>query len=678
MNLGSFFDIDNPTAVHDVQFSFAASWAQGAQGLFWVLLGVVVLAIIAMAIYTVMHARGALAIRIVLAVLRSAALAMLFLMLAEPVLKLTFTSESLPFVYFIFDGTESMEIRDEYSPEEKEALAEATGADAKSTETPSRIDYINSLLAKEDNVFSQINARSRSKFFVFDGSTTSQLRPIPTDENDTQNLTTVGRVTAIGSVFNDALRQVGSGRLAGVVMVSDFAHNSGPAPLGLEANSPAGRLEAPIYTVGIGATEVVDLSVAIQTDPKMKKAERTTVTAKITQSGMQGQEVEVHAWAAPLDGVSREPIEIGTSTVKLDGPVAVSEFSFTPKDSGRFEFFLEVAPQAAEAIAENNRVSREVNIIDDYLRLMYVAHEPDWEWRFVKEVFHRDKLIGMDGFRTYLASSDPRVREDNVLFLPTLAPPRNEFFSKDVIFLGDMPGPDSGYAGAVLSNRFCEMTREYVSKFGGGLVVLAGPTFGPRELANSALADMLPVVLDPDAKLIDDQEFKPRLTADAEGYSFMQLGADEQETTKAWDNLGELPWYQPVKAKHELGIVLAEHPTDMCADGKTPQPIIAIRKFGAGEVVYIAQNEMWRLRRRYGEKYYRTFWSQLIYRLGMSHALGSEKRFVARTDLQQYQPEDQVSLSVEAYDENFDPLTAEKLGGQSIEATLTSPGNSGQ
>ena len=60
----------------------------------------------------------------------------------------------------------------------------------------------------------------------------------------------------------------------------------------------------------------------------------------------------------------------------------------------------------------------------------------------------------------------------SVVIVPTLTLPRNEFFAYDVIFLGDMPA-------ATLSTRFCEMTKEFVGKFGGGLVVLAGPRFGP-------------------------------------------------------------------------------------------------------------------------------------------------------------------------------------------------------
>src|SRR5262249_48194011 len=318
------------------------------------------------------------------------------------------------------------------------------------------------------------------------------------------------------------------------------------------------------------------------------------------------------------------PINIGQRTILLKNPEETIELPFTPDEAGRYEFAAASEPLAGEVVSQNNQSVRQINIIDDYLRLMYVAYEPTWEWRFVKEVFHRDKLVGMEGFRTFLSSSDPRVRESNTLFLPTLTPKRSDFFASDVLFLDDMPR-------SALTDRFCEMTKEYVGTLGGGLVVIAGPRFGPRELYQTPLASMLPVIIDPDAELRtapDQPEYRPRLTPHAARYPFMQLGADGTENTKAWDNLGKLPWYQSVAMIDPQGEVLLEHPTDRCHDGQTPQPLVAIRKYGKGEVVYLGFNEMWRLRRRYGEKYYRQFWSQLIYRLGMSHALGAEKRFV--------------------------------------------------
>ncbi len=207
--------------------------------------------------------------------------------------------------------------------------------------------------------------------------------------------------------------------------------------------------------------------------------------------------------------------------------------------------------------------------------------------------------------------------------------------------------------------------------------MIAGPRFGPRELAQSPIADMLPVLIDPQGELRDQAEFRLKLSPYAAQHQFMQLGNGEAENARAWDNLGPLPWYQPVAAKHPDAQVLAEHPTDKCADGRTPQPLIAIRKYGKGEVVYLGFNESWRLRRQYGEKYYRQFWSQLIYRLGMSHALGADKRFVARLDQPQYRAEDKVTLTVEAYDENYEPLAEEGLPERGLVGELMVPGQSG-
>jgi hypothetical protein len=120
--------------------------------------------------------------------------------------------------------------------------------------------------------------------------------------------------------------------------------------------------------------------------------------------------------------------------------------------------------------------------------------------------------------------------------------------------------------------------------------------------------------------------------------------------------------------------VLAVHPNDTCSDGRTPQPLIAIRRFGRGEVVYVGFNETWRLRRKYGERYYRQFWGQMIHRLGLSHALGSQKRFVVRTDAQKYESDDTAVVTVEAYDTNFEPLAEDSLPDRAIVGRLLRPG----
>lgn len=683
---------ETTSRIDDAQVSLGAAWAQAPEAPVWLFLGSVGLLAIAIFFYLALQDRGSVGVRLTLGILRGLALVLVFITLADPILRVTRSSDHEPLVYVLIDGTDSMAIEDQLPDDERSKLDAAVGgAPAKgvpnqpnSRAVASRMDYVKALLARpENNALARMiqEKNYRLEIFLFDGNNTNQLRKLAAGSGQSfdpsklaDQLTTTGQVTALGTILTDLGRQYHSGNLAGVILISDFANNAGPAPNGGAYLSPAKQLGVPIYAVGVGARQASDVAAFVQPPPKMKKAEKDQITVKVTQTGSTGQTATVRLYGRRLERSATEgpgePFLIGEQRVTFRSNVEYVRFDYTPLDAGRLELIAKVDPLPGETVEENNQSIREVNVIDDYLRLMYVAYEPNWEWRFIKEVFHRDKLVGMRGFRTFLRSSDPKVRQTNALFLPALTPKRSDFFANDVIFLGDMPARD-------LSPRFCDMTKEFVSKFGGSLVVMAGPRFGPGEIANTSLKDMLPVVVDPNLRIRDQREFSLDIGPLAGDYGFMRLGdaTSRQEIEQEWrKHLGPLAWYQPVKRLTADGTALASHPTDLCEDGKTPQPIVAIKRYGAGEVVYIGFDETWRLRRKFGEQYYRQFWSQLIYRLGMSHALGSQKRFVVRTDRQQYQAEDTVTLSVEAYDSDFEPLREDKIPGGTLTATLARPG----
>jgi hypothetical protein len=684
--LGWLLGMARVSGVDEIDFALAAPWVQ--QNVFWLCLAIVALLGLSVVFYRRFHTRGSTRTRTVLGVSRGLLLALVLLTLAAPVLRVTLTSVRPPTLFLIFDGTDSMDIEDQWTEEQRRRLLTSVGMTSLTMGDgvpATRSDFLRALIERDPaNVLGRLQQENgaRLEAFVFDGHATSHLRRLPLDGSNkelprklwSEQLTTTGQVTALGAVLNDVREQSGTANLAGVIVFSDFAHNAGPSAVGVNGQSPSRAAGVPIHTVGLGALESLDVAIELQTDLKMKKAERSTILAKIRHTGLQDRPAQVKLIARRLSGgesaTGSEETVIGEAKVTLATSVETAEFPFTPRESGLFEFVATVDPLDGEVVTENNVTRRQVNIIDDYLRLMYVAYEPDWEWRFVKEVFHRDKLVGMDGFRTFLGSSDPRVRESNPLFLETLTPIRSEFFQQDVLFLGDMPQ-------SAITTRFSEMVKEFVGKLGGGLVVLAGPRFGPRELRGTPLADLLPVVLDPNASLRDERPFRPRRTPHAGAYSFMRLGDSAAENEKAWNNLGEIPWYQPVAALNDQAVVLAEHPVDTLSDGTTPQPLIAARQYGRGEVVYLAFNEIWRLRRQYGEQYYRQFWSQMIYRLGMSHALGAAKRFVPRVDRQVFRVEDLVTLTVEAYNEEYEPLTDDDLPEGGLTAELLAPGGDG-
>ena len=672
-------------SIRDLRLSPAAPWAQRFPLL--IVAGCLLAAAVGVWFYTRRQPIKRRGLAYVFAFVRSALLCLVLLFLAEPTLELRVSTHPKPWLWLLFDGSASMAIEDAadgdappnaaaQASSTKPVAATSTTADlAPAVEPPRkpRLEKVKDVLRAADrNVIDRLNKSYRVRAFLFDRP--GEVRPLQraAEERDrdapldpkrlAEQLTAEGQVTALGDAFNDLRERYAAQRPAGVVVFSDFNKNAGLPPV-----EAASRLGVPLYCVGVGPASAVDAAVDLQAPLLMKKGEQSELRVTVRREGIAGADVVVRLSAQRL-GTNEPPKSLGERTVSGSEAVVELPFPYAPDEIGRFEFTVEADPQPGETIVDNNRAQREVNVRDDFLHLTFVDYEPNWEWRFIKEVFHRDRLVGLRGFRTFLRSADPKVRQTNELFLPSLTPPRGEFFVNDVIFLGDMPATS-------LSTRYCEMLKEFVDKFGGGLVIVSGPNFGPGELASTPLADLLPVRVIPGGELIDAGEhpFIPRLTDAAAEFDFMQLSADPLENRGLWSRLGPLSWFQPVAGVHDLARVLLEHPTAKCGDGRTPQPLIAIRRYGKGEVVYLAMNETWRLRREYGETYYRKFWGQMIHRLGLSHALGSQKRFVVRTDRRQYQSGERVTVAVEAYDQNYEPLTTAKLPGPQLTGELIAP-----
>ena len=665
--IGRLLGYEDVTQIEGWRPSFGAAWAHASPLL--LVLGLLGIGGLSAWFYLRMQPRGRTTQRIVLTVLRAIALAALLLILTDPILEITLIRHPQPTLWVGLDGSESMAIADELPTEQRQAIEKNVNWTRRPEGTsepslaPTRADYIRSLLsASQSTWLQQLEDQFRVKTFVI-----SSERGVDTLDADSslspaqrlQAWSPMGHVTALGDSLEELARRQAGDNLAGVILFSDFDQNAGGPPI-----SAARRLGVPVFTVGVGPESAVDLAVDLSAPPTMKKAEGSTLVATVRQRELDNTQVTVRvlAVAPAVPGSSDRPQQlVGERSLTLTAAAQTVEFPYNPDQTGRFTFVAEVEPIAGETITQNNRSERDVRIIDDFLRLLYVEYEPTWEWRFVKEVFHRDKLVGQRGFRTFLRSADPVVRETNELFVSSLTLPRSEFFEADVIFLGDLPA-------SALSTRFCEMTKEFVEQFGGGLVVLGGPRFGPGQLAETPLADLLPVVVDRDGRRRDDRDFRLQLTPLAGQYDFMRLGRTETESLRAWNNLGKLPWYQPVLRVDPRATVVAEHPTDLCRDGKSKQPLIAVRPYGRGEVVYLGFSEMWRLRRLHGEEYYRQFWGQLIHRLGLSHALGDQKRFVVRTDRQQYRNGDDAVITVEAYDKDFQPLQDADVPDRRLEA----------
>jgi hypothetical protein len=652
---GRWMGLDGQTSVSDARVAFSSSWAQLSP---WLVVAFCTAALIgSWWFYNRTQHTASRSATALLAIMRGMLFVVLIVILAAPAVVVEVLRKPKPTVCLLFDASQSMALEDELT------------TDARSTGL-SRASRVAQLRALLDDPRVRLIDRLRERFELrsmrFDGP--DSLRSVTGRANNERQDGAVrvgesyvadGSSTSIGSALEDLAQNRSSNVDAAVVVFSDFDQNAGP-----DAIATAQRLGIPVYTVGLGPVSATDLTVDISAPSMVRKGQRATVSVVLKQQALDGQATTVTVRASRRDSIRADTsLVIGERQVKLDLPSQSIDVAFAPPETGRWLLTAEATVLPTEALGDNNTAESDVTVIDEAVRVTYVDYEPNWEWRHLKELFERDSLVGPQGFRTYLRSSDPKVRQGSELFLSTITPPRREFFASDVVIVGDVPA-------AMLSKRFCDRTRELVGAFGGVLIVLAGPRYGLSELFDSGLADMLPVVVDPDTEVRDDHPFSPRLTSSGARFEFMRLSDNPAENRKLWQTDLRLPWYQPVLRVRDGASVLLAHPTDRCTDGETPQPIVAIRPYGRGQVLYLASNETWRLRRKHGERLYRRFWGEMLFQLAAVGRVGGQKRFVIQTDRSRYQVTDEVLVSADVYDENFEALSAEAIEERTIVGQL--------
>jgi len=664
--LARLLGIKSTDEIHEIDIKFAAWWSEGRP----VLVVLVCLGLAALGTFFYYRYQNEQPLekrkrrRAVLTIFRSLLLAIIGFILAEPIVSVSLTEHPRPILLMLFDGSDSMNLVDELSNEQADALDKMT-PDSIDPTSKTRLELLNAALEKGtlSNAIDSVHEKFDVRYYTTDdGHSIKELQQDAESHKISESLSAEVQTTAIGSSLDELNRRHGTRHLAGVVVVSDFGENAGNPAL-----TSAEQLDVPIFAAGIGPQEVIDVAIDLQAPLVLKQDENTSVSATLRQQGATGSSVSIQLFQRRMgtaeDAVleaDKLPVGEPIVTVLEDGAIDV-DLPYLPEQSGRFELIAEVSGLPGEVSSRNNEADREVIIRDESLNLFFVEHEPTWEWRFVKEVFHRDPLIGHEGFRTFLRSADFKVRQSNDLFVDRLVRPREEFFANDVVLISDVPGE-------MLTTPFQDQLVEYVERFGGGLVIIAGPRFSVGALQGTQLADMLPVLVDRSMRP-KPSKFQLSFTPQADNNPFVNLGDDPSQNELAWSNMGNIPWYQPVLRAHPLATVLATHPTDKTVDNTDLQPIIATRRYGKGEVVYIGFNETWRLRRKYGERFYRQFWGQMIYRLGLGRALGQQKRFAPSTDLSTYQTGERVTVTVEAYNRNYENLDATSLQARLLRQT---------
>ncbi|EDY20094.1 hypothetical protein CfE428DRAFT_2683 [Chthoniobacter flavus Ellin428] len=457
--------------------------------------------------------------------------------------------------------------------------------------------------------------------------------------------------TAIGDAVRDLLERKRGQPLAGIFLATDGANNTGTQPL--EAARLARAEGVPLYIYGVGITSPRDIIVAnLFTQEVAFANDELPVTVRVRGQGLRGEHAQINLRLGDEVVASKDL----TFTSDEEQTVALP---FTPKQVGEYELRASIDPREDEAAKDNNAVSQRLKVIDSKIKVLLVEETPRWEFRFLQSVLLRDRRIDL---KCWLAEGDPGLSEGaNSPFVKTFPQTKDELFKYDLLILGDVGVKDIGASQV-------DWLGEFVSKFGGSCLFIAGPRNNPYAFRGTEAEKMLPVELSdgPIRNTGIDRPTTLELTPLGRTNPMLRLSAKDDENAAIWKRFPRVYWVARVARAKAAAQVLLQDSDATKASRYGKMPVVAQQQYGLGQVLFVGTDNTWRWRRNADERYYSILWGQIAQKLGLAHLLGGSKRTQISTDKQSYSVGERVTVYARLYTADFNPLKDASVEGSYV------------
>lgn len=432
-----------------------------------------------------------------------------------------------------------------------------------------------------------------------------------------------GARTRVGAAVREAVERLGGRPVAGVVVVSD-GRTSDPPDARLVRELAASRVG--VYAVPLGSEEpLLDLAVAgVDAPTSAFVGDYVPVTVRLAGRGLGAGGAA--ARVVLIDEVTGEELDEATVSAQdwSDGAAEV-RLATRPTASGASRWAVRVEPEGADLLPGNNVEGVEIELVDRPLRVVYFEGYPRWEYRYVKDLLVREESIRSS---IMLLATDRRYIQEGDVGLPHVPRSSGEWSEFDVVILGDVR-PD------VFSREQLEQLREQVAERGTGLVWIAGPGSTPWRWADTPLGDLLPFEsTDPAGVRSYAVSTSPAVlerepAAERLGVLEMGEGRDAgwlEALSDAGLQWPVLRWALRVRSealKPTSEVLASLTPID----GEEPSPGVVAMRYGAGRVVFVGTEEIWRWRYGRGETLQERFYLPLV-RLAGRGSVGRSGRSV--------------------------------------------------
>ncbi|MFO0961467.1 MAG: hypothetical protein U0625_01020 [Phycisphaerales bacterium] len=541
-----------------------------------------------------------------LVALRAGAIALLLVLLAGPVLELPREQVEPDAVLVLADRSRSMEVAD---------LTDAAGA---------RVARDAALrgLAGTDALFAGLGSEHRVAWYGFSDGIAALARAA-------DGAVTLGEPegdrTLLATAMEQALARAAGRPVSAIVLLTDGRTTDPPDRALLRRLQSEGIA---VFAVALGAPNALgDLSVAQAQAPRRAFAkdlvpveavvERRgpararaaivelvdTATGTVLDRAELPAQAGAGAGAGAPDAATGDAARTGASTASREPVQLVAR----PSGAGdaRWEVRVRDPAGGVDLLPANDRRAIPVTLVDRPMRVLYIEGYPRWEYRYLKNLLQRETTVES---AVMLVSADRDFAQEGNTPIGRLPRTREEFERFDLVILGDLPA-------SFFTTEQLTLLRQVVADRGAGLVWIGGARSTPRTWQATPLEDLLPFTGPYELERIGEPvTMAPTPLAARMGV--LRLSDDPkaafpEELTAIATGWSALEWAQriPRGALKPAAEVLAQ--TAQSIEGE-PAPLVIAMRYGAGNSLFVATDEIWRWRYGRGETYPERFWVQLL------------------------------------------------------------------
>lgn len=624
--------LDRLFGLTDVSFSddrATLTWRWDLPLWVWLL---IIVGSFAVASWSYRHLLGRRGVRTGLTVVRGVLILFVIALLAGPMLVIRREKVEPDWLLVMKDQSLSMTISDMN-------LGEA------GVEPRTRDQAVREALEKQADVFGpdKLGKDRRIVWLGFD-RTTYEIDPL--DEVGVTWPQPGGDETAMRTAILQAVQQAGGRPISGIVLLTD---GRSPQSTGGELVRRLQQQGVSVFAVPVGAEQMpldfvvarvdaperafindsVPVTVWLDQYPGDRVIDPSRVTVKLidTQTGAVLDERN------PPDASLREPIRLTTESAAA-GPVKwrVEVVYDDPADA-------QLADR--ELNTRNNTGEVDVELVDRPLGVLYVDGYPRWEYRYLRNLFIREKSIQSS---MLLLSADPGFAQEGDVPITRFPTDAKELEPYDIIVIGDVP---ANY----FSDAQLELIRDAVAVRGKGLLLIGGAQAMPQTYEGSELANLLPMRSPGSVSRIDiglgPVSIQPTPLAEALQVLQLRMHAGTARDEPTWPaNLPPLLWVQNVGELKSSAEVIA---TGSTAGGERV-PFVSRLRYSAGQIVYVGSDDTWRWRYARGDVYFEQFWLQLVRMLARS-GLDQQQRATFSVSAKRVDVDQAVVLELRSSDE---------------------------